>query len=172
MELRILLEQFISERQQLTRRNALHESLKDSISLHPASFLSKWRQVCPKSLIWDGIGGFEVVTSLLQGNYLDTLARKYLWDVGLNYMHGTGHGVGAFLNVHEQPIGMSWRPYPDDPGLQVGMFLSNGRNSAVLWAGPRKDQQGNGVKWAIPKMVLIREAEEDYFYNPNENTSG
>ena len=32
---------------------------------------------------------------------LDTLARTALWDVGLDYLHGTGHGVGAFLNVHE-----------------------------------------------------------------------
>lgn len=62
---------------------------------------------------------------MLQGNYLDTLARESLWSVGLNYLHGTGHGVGSYLNVHEGPIGISWKPYPDDPGLQPGMFLSN-----------------------------------------------
>ncbi|XP_065218401.1 xaa-Pro aminopeptidase 1 [Planococcus citri] len=61
----------------------------------------------------------------VKGNVLDTLARKFLWDVGLNYLHGTGHGIGAYLNVHEGPMGISWREYPDDPGLQVGMFLSN-----------------------------------------------
>ena len=32
---------------------------------------------------------------------LDTLARTFLWELGLDYAHGTGHGVGAFLNVHE-----------------------------------------------------------------------
>ena len=48
-----------------------------------------------------------------------------LWEVGLDYSHGTGHGVGSYLNVHEGPMGISWRPYPDDPGLQVGMVLSN-----------------------------------------------
>ena len=37
----------------------------------------------------------------LAGHSLDTLARTALWDVGLEYLHGTGHGVGAFLNVHE-----------------------------------------------------------------------
>ena len=63
--------------------------------------------------------------SMIKGNYLDTLARKYLWDVGLDYLHGTGHGVGSYLNVHEYPTMISWRPYPDDPGVQVGMFLSN-----------------------------------------------
>ncbi|XP_044003910.1 xaa-Pro aminopeptidase ApepP isoform X2 [Aphidius gifuensis] len=62
---------------------------------------------------------------MIKGNYLDTLARKSLWDVGLHYLHGTGHGVGAYLNVHESPTGISWRPYPDDPGVQPGMFLSN-----------------------------------------------
>lgn len=61
----------------------------------------------------------------IKGNTLDVLARKYLWDVGLDYGHGTGHGIGSFLNVHEGPMGISWRPYPDDPGLQENMFLSN-----------------------------------------------
>ncbi|KAK6639078.1 hypothetical protein RUM43_007348 [Polyplax serrata] len=66
-----------------------------------------------------------IFPSKIKGNHLDTLARKYLWDVGLDYMHGTGHGIGMYLNVHEGPMGISWRPYPDDPGLQEGMFLSN-----------------------------------------------
>lgn len=61
----------------------------------------------------------------IKGHYLDTLARKFLWDVGLDYLHGTGHGIGSYLNVHEGPMGVSWRTYPDDPGLSEGMFLSN-----------------------------------------------
>ena len=36
---------------------------------------------------------------------------------GLDYLHGTGHGVGAFLNVHEGPMGISYRTYPNDPGI-------------------------------------------------------
>jgi len=55
-----------------------------------------------------------------QGNVLDVLARKALWDVGLDYMHGTGHGVGHYLNVHEGPMGIHMRPNPDDP---VSVFL-------------------------------------------------
>ena len=35
------------------------------------------------------------------GHQLDVLARQALWKVGLDYLHGTGHGVGSFLNVHE-----------------------------------------------------------------------
>ncbi|XP_046997256.1 xaa-Pro aminopeptidase ApepP isoform X2 [Schistocerca americana] len=69
--------------------------------------------------------GTSVFPTKIKGNCLDTLARKYLWDVGLDYLHGTGHGIGSFLNVHEGPMGISWRIYPEDPGLQEGMFLSN-----------------------------------------------
>ncbi|XP_060808234.1 xaa-Pro aminopeptidase ApepP [Amyelois transitella] len=61
----------------------------------------------------------------IKGNVLDSFARKALWDVGLDYAHGTGHGVGHFLNVHEGPSGVSWRPYPRDPGLRPAQILSN-----------------------------------------------
>jgi Xaa-Pro aminopeptidase len=43
------------------------------------------------------------------GYQLDVLARAALWKAGLDYRHGTGHGVGAFLNVHEGPHGISFR---------------------------------------------------------------
>lgn len=69
--------------------------------------------------------GTTVFPAKIKGNCLDTLARKFLWDVGLDYMHGTGHGIGMYLNVHEGPMGVSWRVYPNDPGLQEGMFISN-----------------------------------------------
>lgn len=62
--------------------------------------------------------------------FIDVLARKALWDVGLNYQHGTGHGVGHFLNVHEGPMLVSSiRVSVDDPGLQENMFISNGKIS-------------------------------------------
>ncbi|XP_046442991.1 xaa-Pro aminopeptidase 1-like [Daphnia pulex] len=63
--------------------------------------------------------------SKIKGNVLDVLARKALWDVGLDYLHGTSHGVGHYLCVHEGPMGISWRVYPDDPGLSENMVLSN-----------------------------------------------
>lgn len=67
---------------------------------------------------------------IVQGMFLDVLARKSLWDVGLDYQHGTGHGIGHFLNVHEGPIGIGmYRAMPDDPGLQENMFVSNGMSS-------------------------------------------
>jgi len=60
-----------------------------------------------------------------KGNVLDVIARQHLWNVGLNYLHGTGHGIGSFLNVHEGPMGISFKPFPHDPGLQQNMFLSD-----------------------------------------------
>lgn len=59
-----------------------------------------------------------------QGIQLDTIARKPLWDIGLNYGHGTGHGVGAFLGVHEGPQGISYYRGIGVP-LEVGMICSN-----------------------------------------------
>ncbi|XP_023218879.1 xaa-Pro aminopeptidase ApepP-like [Centruroides sculpturatus] len=67
-----------------------------------------------------------VFPRLTKGQMLDTLARRFLWEVGLDYSHSTGHGVGAYLNVHEGPVGISWKNNPDDPGLQEGMILSAG----------------------------------------------
>ena len=57
------------------------------------------------------------------GAHLDTLARRALWQVGLDYDHGTGHGVGSYLSVHEGPVSISRlaRPVP----IAAGMILSN-----------------------------------------------
>lgn len=55
------------------------------------------------------------------GTQLDVLARQWLWRVGENYLHGTGHGVGHYLNVHEGPhqIRMNNMPAPLLPGVTV-----------------------------------------------------
>ena len=62
------------------------------------------------------------------GLNLDILAREPLWESGLDYKHGTGHGVGHVLNVHEGPNGFRWRPSPDRSEgavLQEGMITSD-----------------------------------------------
>lgn len=59
------------------------------------------------------------------GSRLDATARIPLWTAGLDYNHGTGHGVGAFLNVHEGPQGIGFRFRPNEGGLQCGMTISN-----------------------------------------------
>jgi len=58
-----------------------------------------------------------------RGYHLDILARKDLWKHGMNYGHGTGHGVGYFLNVHEGP--MSIRQEFNDRAIEAGMVISN-----------------------------------------------
>lgn len=58
-----------------------------------------------------------------RGSQLDILARKAMWDRRLNYGHGTGHGVGHFLNVHEGPQNIRMDENPVT--LQPGMFISN-----------------------------------------------
>jgi Xaa-Pro aminopeptidase len=59
-----------------------------------------------------------------RGGQLDILARQYLWAQGLDYAHGTGHGVGSFLSVHEGPQRIATFGGGDEP-LVAGMILSN-----------------------------------------------
>lgn len=59
------------------------------------------------------------------GYLLDSIARRPLWADGLDYRHGTGHGVGHFLNVHEGPQGVGARPAYNEIGLVEGMVISN-----------------------------------------------
>ncbi|MDE6397176.1 MAG: aminopeptidase P family protein [Muribaculaceae bacterium] len=58
-----------------------------------------------------------------RGAQLDALARQFLWNEGLSYLHGTGHGVGHFLNVHEGPQSIRLNNVPAT--LQPGMITSN-----------------------------------------------
>jgi Xaa-Pro aminopeptidase len=63
-----------------------------------------------------------------KGVQLDALARQHLWAAGLDYNHGTGHGVGSYLSVHEGPqrIAAAWSAQAgNDEPLQPGMILSN-----------------------------------------------
>ena len=57
------------------------------------------------------------------GAHLDSFARRALWQIGIDYDHGTGHGVGSYLSVHEGPVSISRlaRPVP----IGAGMILSN-----------------------------------------------
>jgi Xaa-Pro aminopeptidase len=77
------------------------------------------------------------------GTLLDAIVRRPLWQAGLNYLHGTGHGVGSYLNVHEGPhqIRMEWMPAPlrkgmtvtDEPGIYLeGRFGVRTENVLVI----------------------------------------
>jgi len=89
----------------------------------------------------------------LAGLHLDAFARRALWQQGLDYDHGTGHGVGSYLSVHEGPAGISRaaRPVP----LAPGMILSNEpgfyapgeygiRLENLLFVQPAADLDGGG----------------------------
>ena len=77
------------------------------------------------------------------GTQLDALSRECMWREGYNFLHGTGHGVGAYLNVHEGPhqIRMEWKPTPlrsgmtvtDEPGLYLaGKFGVRTENTLLI----------------------------------------
>lgn len=77
------------------------------------------------------------------GTQLDAIARKDMWAYGYNYLHGTGHGVGSYLNVHEGPhqIRMEYKPAPlvegmtvtDEPGIYLpGRFGVRTENTLLV----------------------------------------
>jgi len=81
------------------------------------------------------------------GAQLDAFARRPLWDAGLDYGHGTGHGVGAYLSVHEGPQSIS--PRGTAQALKAGMICSN---------EPGYYKEGAyGIR--IENLVIVRELE-------------
>lgn len=83
------------------------------------------------------------------GYAIDVLARQHLWNQGLDYRHGTGHGVGSFLNVHEGPMGIGTRPQYADFPLAVGNVISN---------EPGYYEDGNfGIR--IENIIMVKEVE-------------
>ena len=67
--------------------------------------------------------GSAIFPTGTSGHQLDCLARSPLWRLGADYDHGTGHGVGSYLGVHEGPQGISKRP--NEIALRPGMIVSN-----------------------------------------------
>ena len=88
------------------------------------------------------------------GTQLDALARQFLWNEGLDYDHGTGHGVGSFLSVHEGPqrIGKQFNGH----ALKAGMVVSNE-------PGFYKDNT-YGIR--CENLVVVREAEVSHKDGP------
>lgn len=94
----------------------------------------------------------------VNGSNLDILARQPLWDLGLDYMHGTGHGVGYLLNVHEGPNRINWRVVEGKnriPKFEAGMITSNEPGIYI--------QGQYGVR--LENMIVCRRS-EDYDTNP------
>jgi Xaa-Pro aminopeptidase len=82
------------------------------------------------------------------GFAIDAFARQHLWREGLDYRHGTGHGVGSFLNVHEGPIGIGTRAAYSEVSLSIGNVVSD---------EPGYYEDGNfGIR--IENMIMAKEA--------------
>ena len=107
------------------------------------------------------------------GTQIDILARKDMWREGLNYLHGTGHGVGTYLNVHEGPhqFRMEWKPAPLVAGMTItdepGIYLPDrcgARTENTLLIVPYKETEfGKFLQFEsltlcpIDKSPIIRE---------------
>ena len=107
------------------------------------------------------------------GTQIDILARKDMWHEGLNYLHGTGHGVGTYLNVHEGPhqFRMEWKPAPLVAGMTItdepGIYLPDrcgARTENTLLIVPYKETEfGKFLQFEsltlcpIDKSPIIRE---------------
>ena len=100
-------------------------------------------------------GHISVATALFpkgtKGFQIDTLSRQYLWQHGMDFGHGTGHGVGFFLCVHEGPARIS--PHPVDVKLEKGMVLTN--EPGVYREG------AYGIR--LENMILVDQAFENEF---------
>ncbi|KAL1878965.1 exocyst subunit [Paecilomyces lecythidis] len=88
----------------------------------PTEFEKKTFTLVLKGLIGIDTAVFPKGTS---GFALDAFARQHLWKEGLDYLHGTGHGIGSYLNVHEGPIGIGTRVQYSEVSLSPGNVISD-----------------------------------------------
>lgn len=86
------------------------------------------------------------------GHALDILARVPLWRDGLDYRHGTGHGIGSYLNVHEGPHLISFRPQARNVSLEATMTVTD---------EPGYYEDGNfGIR--LENVLIIKEANTNF----------
>jgi len=107
------------------------------------------------------------------GTQIDILARKDMWREGLNYLHGTGHGVGTYLNVHEGPhqFRMEWKPAPlvagmtitDEPGIYLAGRCGARTENTLLIVPYKETEFGHFLQFEsltlcpIDKAPIIRD---------------
>lgn len=106
------------------------------------------------TLVLKGVIGLDraVFPKGTTGFAIDAFARQHLWREGLDYRHGTGHGVGSFLNVHEGPIGIGTRAAYSEVSLSIGNVISD---------EPGYYEDGNfGIR--IENVIMAREAKTNH----------
>ena len=107
------------------------------------------------------------------GTQIDILARAAMWREGLNYLHGTGHGVGTYLNVHEGPhqFRMEWKPAPlvegmtitDEPGIYLAGRCGARTENTLLITAYKETEFGKFLQFEpltlcpIDKRPIVRE---------------
>ena len=104
------------------------------------------------------------------GINLDYLARQAFWERGLDFNHGTGHGVGYLLNVHERPNGFRWKMVPermenavleegmltsDEPGIYIEGSHGIRTENLMLCRKAEKNMYGQFMRFEFVTMVPI-----------------
>lgn len=126
----------------ITRTFALGELTKDEI-LHFTT-VAKSTLALSSAKFVEGVCGF----------HLDVLARQPFWELGLDFNHGTGHGVGYLLNIHEGPAGFRWKARPSEAvELHEGMVLTD--EPGIYIAG------SHGIR--TENEVVVRKGEKNEY---------
>ncbi|MGN0331074.1 MAG: aminopeptidase P family protein [Kineothrix sp.] len=115
------------------------------------------------------------------GRNLDILARQPLWEMGVDYKCGTGHGIGYMLNVHEGPQNIRWRYFPgaEEAVLRAGMVVSNepgvyregcyGIRTENIMAVREEEKNGDGQFMGFHTLTYVpidREAIDTAYMQP------
>lgn len=129
--------QFLEGTTDITR--TLHFTKPSKEEINNYTLVLKGNLALERLVVPEGTSGFNI----------DVIARQFLWQAGLDYKHGTGHGVGSFLNVHEGPIGIGSKPHYGNFPLQKGNIITNE-------PGFYKDGE-YGIR--IENDLLVKEAE-------------
>nr|WP_330392980.1 M24 family metallopeptidase [Clostridioides difficile] len=91
-----------------------------------------------------------------RGYNLDILSRSCMWNMGIDYQCGTGHGIGFVLNVHEAPNGFRWRVVPerfDSAVLEEGMVTTNEPGIYI--------EGSHGIR--TENEIVVRKAEKNFY---------
>ncbi|KAH3901593.1 aminopeptidase P SCDLUD_001356 [Saccharomycodes ludwigii] len=105
--------QFLEGTTDITRTFHFTEPKQEEIDNY--TLVLKGNLALERLIIPEGTSGYNI----------DVIARQFLWSQGLDYRHGTGHGVGSYLNVHEGPIGIGFRPHLVEFPLKEGNIITN-----------------------------------------------
>ncbi len=126
----------------ITRTVALGE-ISTELKLHFTTVLRSMINLSKAKFLY-GCGGYN----------LDVLARQPMWELGLDYNHGTGHGVGYLLNIHEGPCGFRWRirGHESHP-LEAGMVITDEPGIYI--------EGSHGIR--IENELIVRKGEENAY---------